>query len=126
MARIIVVEDNPQTTRMVVKLLSRAGHTVETALTGEEGLIKILGNTPDLLLIDFGLPDIDGQTIVSLIRQTPELVGTPVIAFTAWPPDSAHKMAQAYKCDGVILKPINTRAFARAVEAFLRPVAAPQ
>lgn len=126
MAHIIVVEDNPQTTRMVVKLLSRGGHTVETALTGEEGLIKILGSTPDLLLIDFGLPDIDGQTIVSLIRQTPGLVDTLVIAFTAWPPDSAHKMAQAYKCDGVISKPINTRTFVQAIEAFLRRVAAPQ
>jgi two-component system cell cycle response regulator DivK len=70
--------------------------------------------------VDLGLPDIDGQTVVAMMRQQPDLEGVPLIAFTAWPEDTAHAMAQAYGCDGVILKPIDTRAFAQQVEAFLK------
>jgi len=126
MASIIVIEDNIQTARLAVKLLARRGHTVETISTGEEGMLKVFEHVPDLILVDLGLPDIDGQTVISLLRQEPEIRTTPVIAFTAWPIETAQKMAEAYGCDGVITKPVNTRTFAKEIEHFLRPVVAPQ
>jgi CheY-like chemotaxis protein len=87
---------------------------------GELGLTTIFENQPELVLIDLGLPDIDGQTVIALVRQQPNLQAIRLIAFTAWPPETAHMMAQAYGCDGVITKPINTRTFAKEVESFLK------
>jgi DNA-binding response OmpR family regulator len=121
MPLVVVVEDEPQSARMAEKLLRNAGFRVILAEDGEGGLTAIFENLPDLVLIDLGLPDIDGQTVVALLRQQADMQATPIIAFTAWPEDTAHSMAQAYGCDGVITKPIDTRRFAGQVSAYLKP-----
>jgi two-component system cell cycle response regulator DivK len=118
-SKIVVIEDNTQSARMVDKLLKNAGHEVLLAQNGEAGLTAVFGNNPDLILVDLGLPDIDGQTVVALIRQQPSLSRTPIIAFTAWPEDTAYNMARAYSCDGVIIKPLDTRRFAGQIAAYL-------
>jgi DNA-binding response OmpR family regulator len=125
MALIMLIEDNVQNARLVEKLLKKAKHQVIVSPTGEEGLEKAFENRPDVILIDLGLPDIDGQTVIALMRQQASLQGVPLIAFTAWPESSAHNMAKAYGCDGVIIKPINTRALVGQIEAFLPKPAAP-
>ncbi len=122
MSLIVVIEDNAQNARMAAKLLGNAGHKVMIAEDGENGLTTVFENNPDLVLIDLGLPDIDGQTVIALIRQQPALQTVPIIAFTAWPEDTAHSMAKAYGCDGVITKPINTRAFAGQVGSYLEKI----
>ena len=119
MSTIVVIEDNPQSARMAEKLLRKAGHTVVVANDGESGLTTVFETAPDLVLTDLGLPDIDGQTVVALIRQQAQLGNVPIIAFTAWPEDRAREMATTYGCDGVIIKPINTRTFAQQVEDFM-------
>jgi two-component system cell cycle response regulator DivK len=119
MTQIVVIEDNEQSARMAEKLLKHAGHEVTLAEDGESGLTTVLEMMPDLVLIDLGLPDVDGQTVVAMMRQQPNLDHMPIIAFTAWPEDAAAEMARAYGCDGVINKPIDTRQFATQVEAFL-------
>lgn len=118
-ALIVVIEDNPHNARMAAKLLRNGGHKVIIAEDGELGLTTVFEQRPDLVLIDLGLPDIDGQTVVALVRQQADLAATPLIAFTAWPAETAHEMASKYGCDGVIIKPIDTRTFAQQVAAFL-------
>jgi CheY-like chemotaxis protein len=120
MPLIVVVEDDAQSARMAEKLLRNAGFRVITAADGEGGLTMIFENLPDLVLVDLGLPDIDGQTVVALLRQQAQLEKTPIIAFTAWPEDKAVSMAAAYGCDGVITKPIDTRSFASQVSRYLK------
>lgn len=119
MAHITVIEDNAQTGRLAAKLLRMYGHTVDTFQTGEEGMLKILDTTPNLILVDLGLPDIDGQTVIAILRQQPALAEIPIIAFTAWLPDVAQEMARAYGCNGVITKPIDTRNFPHQITEFL-------
>lgn len=119
MSVIVLIEDNPQNARLAEKLLVKAGHIVKLSEDGETGLTTVYEETPDLVLIDLGLPDIDGQTVVALLRQNPALRQTPLIAFTAWPEETAHDMAKAYGCDGVIVKPINTREFVKQVETYM-------
>ncbi|MGB1287840.1 MAG: response regulator [Aggregatilineales bacterium] len=121
MSTIVVIEDNPQSARMAEKLLKRAGHTVVIAEDGETGMSAVFTSNPDLLLVDLGLPDIDGQTVVALLRQQADFQSLPVIAFTAWPEATAMEMAEAYGCNGVITKPIDTRNFATEVGAYLQP-----
>jgi two-component system cell cycle response regulator DivK len=119
MSRIVIIEDNPQNARMADKLLKHAGHEVTLAEDGEIGLTKVIETVPDMVLVDLGLPDIDGQTLVAMMRQQPELDQMAIVAFTAWPEASAHEMAKAYGCDGVITKPIDTRKFAGQIESYL-------
>lgn len=116
---IVVIEDNEHSARMVFKLLRHADYKVILAEDGETGLTAVFENRPNLVLIDLGLPDIDGQTVIALIRQQEDLKSIPIIAFTAWPEETARSMATAYGCDGVITKPINTREFAQQIADFL-------
>ncbi len=126
MSRIVVIEDHPANARLAEKLLTHVGHTVEIAEDGESGLQMVVETLPDMVLIDLGLPDVDGQTIAALIRRRSELKHIKIIAFTAWPEDRALAMAQAYGCNGVINKPIDTRNFANQVNSFLNSAPADQ
>jgi two-component system cell cycle response regulator DivK len=121
MALIVVIEDNEQSARLAAKLLRNAKHEVIVAEDGESGLTAIFEHSPDLILIDLGLPDIDGQTVISLLNQQ-EGIQASIIAFTAWPEDTAREMATAYGCSGVITKPMNTRTFVAEIESYLSPV----
>ena len=101
------------------RILEARDHQVIHVSEGEKGLTKAIEEVPDLVLVDLGLPDIDGQTVVTFIKRTPELKDIPVVAVTAWPRETAEKMALAYGCDGFISKPINTRAFPDQIAEFL-------
>ena len=119
MTHIVIIEDHPDNARLAEKLLKHAGYTVTIAEDGETGLRVVLEQIPEMVLIDLGLPDVDGQTIAAIIRRRPEMKSAKIVAFTAWPEDRALQMAQAYGCDGVINKPIDTRNFSAQVEKFL-------
>lgn len=119
MARIMIIEDNVQNARLAEKLLRKHNLEVMIADNGETGLMQVFESPPDLILMDLGLPDIDGQTVIALIRQQEHVAKVPIIAFTAWPESTAHQMADAYGCDGIITKPIDTRRFAEQVIEFL-------
>jgi two-component system cell cycle response regulator DivK len=120
MRQILLIEDNKQSARIVSKVLGKHGFTVHVAETGEDGLISAMEASPDLILIDLGLPDIDGQTVISIMRQQNSLDNVPLVAFTAWPQDTARDMAMAYGCDGVISKPVDTATLIRKIKEYLK------
>jgi CheY-like chemotaxis protein len=66
-----------------------------------------------------GLPDIDGQTVVTLLKQMSFLERTPMIAITAWPAEKAYEIAERYELAGCILKPIDIKTFPGTIEEFL-------
>lgn len=102
------------------RVLQVRNHEIVHASDGESGLQAAVDEKPDLILIDLGLPDIDGQTLVAFIKRVPELENVPIVAVTAWPEDTAREMAQAYGCDGFISKPINTRTFPDQIAEYIR------
>ena len=101
------------------RILEARNHQILQADDGESGLQIAVEETPDVILVDLGLPDIDGQTLVALIKRVPELKDIPMIAVTAWPEDTARAMAEAYGCNGFISKPINTRTFPDQIAEFI-------
>jgi len=121
MSLILIIEDNPDNARLASRILQREGFAVTVADEGELGLQIAVESQPALILVDLGLPDLDGQTVVAMLRQNPALNHVPVIAFTAWPEETAEEMALAYGCDGIINKPIDTRRFGDQIKAFLEP-----
>lgn len=119
-SKILIVEDNQQNALLMKRVLQVRDHEIVHASDGESGLQAAVDEKPDLILIDLGLPDIDGQTLVAFIKRVPELENVPIVAVTAWPEDTAREMAQAYGCDGFISKPINTRTFPDQIAEFIR------
>jgi two-component system cell cycle response regulator DivK len=106
MSVILVIDDNHEHLELVNRILTARDYTVVVAGDAETGLQAAVDHDPDLILLDLGLPDVDGQTLVGLIRRVPELTDTPIIAVTAWPQETAREMVEAYGCAGYISKPI--------------------
>lgn len=105
---------------MIKRVLEARQHEIIHADDGESGLKAAIEENPELILIDLGLPDIDGETLIAFIKRVPELENIPIVAVTAWPPDTAREMAKAYGCNGFISKPINTRTFPDEIAQFIK------
>ena len=121
MKTILQIEDNVANKLLVERVLEPHNYRLLHAPDGETGVSLALAERPDLILMDMGLPDIDGQTVVTLIRQIPELQDTPIIAVTAWPAATALRMAQSYGCDGYVSKPIDVKSFPATIAHYLEP-----
>ncbi len=120
MKTILQIEDNFANKRLVERVLEHQGYRLLHAGDGRTGIDLALQERPDLILLDMGLPDMDGQTLVAILRNAPELANTPIVALTAWPEATAAQMARNYGCDGCISKPINVAEFAKQIAAYLR------
>jgi CheY-like chemotaxis protein len=121
MTKILIVEDIPDNAELIRRIMSARGYEVFHAMDAESGLEMALSTLPDLILLDLGLPDHDGLTLAGWFRAEPSLSGVPIIACTAWPPETAREMAETYGCNGYIGKPIGSvKEFVATVEAFLK------
>ena len=118
MLDVLYIEDIADNASLVKRVLGSQGYNVLWAQTAEEGLAMAEENPPQLILLDLGLPDIDGQTLVGYIKQVPTLTSTPIIAVTAWPEETARMMVTAYGCNGYISKPIDVRQFISMVNSY--------
>jgi len=121
MKTILLIEDYADNARLVMRTLKPYDYRVLHAADGETGLLMAVEERPDLILLDLGLPDVEGQTLVSLIRNAPGLEQVPIIAVTAWPPATARQMVEAYGCNGYISKPISPQSFPSQIAAYFDP-----
>lgn len=120
MTRILIVEDVPDNVELARKILTSKGYEVIHAINAEMGYNLAIQERPDLVLLDLGLPDYDGLTLAGQIRENPAFERLPIIAFTAWPQETAKNMAESYGCNGFISKPIiRVNDFIAQVESFL-------
>lgn len=120
MKTVLLIEDNSYDAQLMTTLFKRRLECrVLHAAEAETGLELAMAEQPDLILLDLGLPDLDGQTVAGILKETPELAHIPLVAVTAWPPATARDMAEAYGCDGYISKPFNALAFLAEVERYL-------
>ncbi|MCS6992558.1 MAG: response regulator [Anaerolineales bacterium] len=120
MTTILLVEDIPDTVELVRRALTAHGYDLLHAPDAETGLQMALEHHPALILLDLGLPDYDGQTLAGWLRAEPALQGIPIVAFTAWPQETARRMVESYGCNGYIPKPIvRVKEFIELIETFL-------
>lgn len=105
---ILIVEDDPFLANAYEVLLTHHGYTVLQAETGTKALAAIK-TTPDVIILDILLPDINGLTILEEIKKNPETASIPVIVSTNLDNDSeTHKKATELGADYFLLK-VNTR-----------------
>jgi two-component system cell cycle response regulator DivK len=119
MAKILLVEDIADNATLVKKAVQAKGLEFFWAKNAADGLAMALEELPDLILLDLGLPDVDGQTLSTWIRDEKTLWEIPIIVMTAWPKLTAQQTVQAYQLDGYISKPFTLKTFWEIIGNFI-------
>jgi CheY-like chemotaxis protein len=117
-ARILFIDDNEMNRDMLSRRLARAGHEVVLAADGEEGVSRVESERPELVLMDIGLPGIDGYEATRQIRAG-ELAGVPIIALTAHAMTADRDRALGAGCDDFDTKPIDFARLLGKIDALL-------
>ena len=118
--RILVVDDNVDAALSLSALLEMSGHQVSLAHDGSQALDLAAEQRPDLILLDVGLPGIDGYEVARRVRQLPALDHTRLIAMTGYGQDSDKQAAADAGFDAHIVKPVEYPTLMEAIEG-LRP-----
>ncbi len=119
--RIVVVEDNADNRELMQLLLGLNGHAVSTVGDGEAGVAAILRESPQVAIVDIGLPGIDGYEVARRVRAAPSRPPVLLVAVTGYgtPEDRRHALATGF--DGFLVKPFDIEAFERLVSERLHP-----
>ena len=122
--RLLVVEDNPVSLRLLKQLLKAHGYEVLGTPEGLQALDLAREEQPDLILMDIRLPDISGLEVTRLLKQDDRTKTIPIIAVTALTSPEDERQGLESGCDAYIPKPITLGNLLRTIEAFLkiRPV----
>ena len=119
MARILVIEDDPASMKLTTKLLENAGHTVLCAVDAETGLTLALSGHPDLIVMDFLLPGMDGLEATTLLKTDPTTAAIPIIVLSAVLKQDDEKRVRAAGCDAFIAKPFRQQELQEAIADLL-------
>ncbi|MHB1036905.1 MAG: hybrid sensor histidine kinase/response regulator [Pirellulales bacterium] len=103
--RVLVVDDNVCTAKILEMLVQEAGHLVRTAHTGPTALAAALDYRPDVMLMDIGLPELDGFEVAKRIRQQPVLRDIVLVAITGYGQESDRQHSQEAGFDHYLVKP---------------------
>ena len=82
MTRLLVVDDEPRTAEVTAALLRRAGYMVEIAVSGTEALASVQSRSPDLMLLDYEMPDMEAPEVLDSLRSGADRIRFPVIILT--------------------------------------------
>src|SRR5216684_7882970 len=115
---ILIIEDNEKNLKLVRDLLQFNGYRTVEATTAEHGLMLAVEHTPELILMDIQLPDMDGVAALGRLRAEPHTAEIPVVALTAFAMKEDRERFLGAGFDGYLAKPIDIRAFAEQVRAF--------
>jgi two-component system, sensor histidine kinase and response regulator len=118
--RILAADDYPANLRIVVRLLEKRGHTVETVTTGAAAAAAVLASHYDLVLMDCRMPEMDGYDATTLIRASEaDRRRTPIIALTANDSDDDRRRCVEVGMDGFVAKPLRPAELFAAMEQVL-------
>jgi two-component system, OmpR family, alkaline phosphatase synthesis response regulator PhoP len=117
MPTILVVDDEPKITQLVRDYLERAGFTVRTAHDGREALMRARTDRPDLVVLDLGLPLLDGLDVTRQLRREGS---TPIIMLTARDDEVDRVAGLELGADDYVTKPFSPRELVARVRAVLR------
>jgi CheY-like chemotaxis protein len=120
MPKILLVEDNEMNRDMLSRRLERQGYSVITAIDGEQGRNMGVSESPDLILMDIGLPDMDGWEVTRLLKMDEKARRIPIIALTAHALVTDREKAFEAGCDDYDTKPVD---FARLSEKIKKLIA---
>ena len=120
MAKLLVIEDEPDVRNVMEYNLALAGHEVIIAADGRQGLRLARELKPDLVLLDLMLPDLSGTEVCRALKDDQELRGTPVLVVSALGEEIDRVVGFEIGADDYVTKPFSVRELVLRVRAILR------
>jgi two-component system, cell cycle response regulator DivK len=117
--KILIIEDNEQNMYMLTYLLESNNYEVLQSSSGPEGIALAKKNTPDAILLDIQLPEMDGYSVARELRKNKELAGTPIIAVTSYAMTGDKDKAFEAGATGYFEKPIDPDTFISELEELI-------
>jgi len=117
--KILIIEDNLLNLELATDLLEVNGYVVNSAATAEDGLRMAREILPDLVLMDLGLPGMDGLCATKNLKANPATRHLTVVGLTAHAMKGDEEIALNAGCDGYLTKPIDTRTFTETITRFI-------
>jgi len=106
-SRVLVVDDNMDSADMLVMMLQMFGHEVQAAYSGQTALETAVEYQPDFVLLDIGLPDMNGYEVARRLRQQPQTKDVWLVALTGYGQDSDRQRSQEADFDHHLVKPVD-------------------
>jgi two-component system, cell cycle response regulator DivK len=119
MGTILIVEDDPSIRAVLIRLLTASGHVVISATDGAQGVGMARQKQPDLILMDLGLPILNGWEATHRIKTMPATAHIPVIVLTAYAIAEDRERSIAVGCDDFETKPIDIPRLLGKIAHFL-------
>jgi len=119
MPSVVIIEDEQRIRELVARVLADRGHDVETSSTAMGGLQAVVRSVPDLVILDMGLPDLDGSELLKMIRAVTDV---PIIVATARSEDRDIVRTLDAGADDYLVKPFSVEQLEARVRAVLRRV----
>lgn len=117
---VLIVDDNQMNLKMERLLLEVEGYQVQIAKNATDAMVVLQNFHPRLILMDFGLPGLDGVELTRQLRKNPDNKDVVILLLSSYDQKGDEEKAMAAGCNGYIHKPIDTKTFPGVVEAYLR------
>ena len=117
---VLIVDDNDRNLRLARDVLRHAGLRTLEAATGEEALELAALESPDVILMDIRLPDMEGTETLKRLKQDERTAAIPVVALTSFAMKGDREWFLGNGFDGYLAKPISVREFPDQVRGFLK------
>lgn len=114
--RVLIIEDEKLIILSTQMVLEASGFAVESAMSGEEGVVKARECAPDLILLDIMMPGIDGWETLTRLKQDPETAHVPVVIFTAREHSRGHQKSAEMGAADYFRKPFEPDELVELVE----------
>ncbi|MBP3954471.1 response regulator [Gemmata sp. G18] len=105
--RLLIVDDNVDSAESLAEVLALAGHNVWTAHDGPAALREVQAHSPEIILLDIGLPRMDGYEVARRVRQLPDLGTTTLIAMTGYGQEEDRRKSQEAGFNYHLVKPVD-------------------
>jgi two-component system, cell cycle response regulator DivK len=116
MARILVIEDDAAIRRLLQVNFAARGHSVLLAATGSEGIRLLQDEKPDLMMVDFRIPDMTGLEVIRYVHDDPALPNIPMLLVTGAAAELLGDVASVKGITAIIMKPIDLTDLFRRVQ----------
>ena len=118
MNKVLIIDDEPIIVMLIKTLLESKGYAVVSAHTGEDGIRMSEYEKPDLIILDYQLPDFNGAEVFSMLKSNPDTHEIPVVFFTANIYEEDVGQLRVMGCK-IFQKPLNTREFIKEIQTLV-------
>ncbi len=116
-SRLLIVDDEPQIVRALTPAMAAAGFEVESSATGEEALSRLAGQPSDAVILDLGLPDMDGKDVIQRVREWSDV---PILVLSARDLENEKIAALDLGADDFVNKPVGVGELLARIRAVMR------